>query len=213
LAKQKFYVVWNGLQTGIFTSWKECERQVKGVEGAKYKSFDTREEAERAYASSPYDYMNRAGKTSGANASKKHAPETVLNSSAIAADAACSGNPGPMEYRGVYIPTGQQLFHFGPVHGTNNIGEFLAIVHAMALIKREGWQMAVYSDSRNAIKWVTEGTCKTRLAVDEQTRPLFALIARAEAWLAANPVATRPRLYKWDTDNWGEIPADFGRKK
>ena len=136
----------------------------------------------------------------------------VLKSSALAADAACSGNPGQMEYRGVYIPNGQQLFHFGPVYGTNNIGEFLAIVHAMALIVREGWQMVVYSDSRNAIKWVNEGVCKTRLAVDEQTRPLFALIARAEAWLAAHPVGKRPSLFKWDTDNWGEIPADFGRK-
>jgi len=209
LAKQKFYVVWNGLETGVFTSWQECERQVKGIEGAKYKSFSTREEAERAYASSPYDYITPAVRKAKV---KKQAPEAVLRSSALAADAACSGNPGPMEYRGVYIPNGQELFHFGPVHGTNNIGEFLAIVHAMALIVREGWQMVIYSDSRNAIKWVNEGVCKTRLAVDEQTRPLFALIARAEAWLAAHPAATRPALYKWDTDNWGEIPADFGRK-
>ena len=212
MAKQKFYVVWNGLETGIFTSWKECERQVKGVEGAMYKSFNSREEAEHAYASSPYAYFKRDNKSSGQQDNKLHAPEAVLKSSAIAADAACSGNPGPMEYRGVYIPNGQQLFHFGPVYGTNNIGEFLAIVHAMALIRKNNWQMAVYSDSRNAIKWVQEGVCKTRLAVDEQTRPLFALIARAEAWLAANPVYTRPPLYKWDTDNWGEIPADFGRK-
>ncbi|MBR4338051.1 MAG: ribonuclease H family protein [Bacteroidaceae bacterium] len=212
MAKQKFYVVWNGLQTGIFTSWKECERQVKGVEGAKYKSFDTREEAERAYASSPYEYI-KVNRSTGQQVNKLHAPDAVLNASAIAADAACSGNPGPMEYRGVYIPNGQEIFHYGPVHGTNNIGEFLAIVHAMALIVREGWQMVVYSDSRNAIKWVNEGTCKTRLAIDEQTRPLFALIARAEAWLADHPASKRPLLYKWDTDNWGEIPADFGRKK
>ena len=210
MAKQKFYVVWNGLETGVFTSWKECERQVKGVEGAKYKSFDTREEAERAYASSPYDYISTPTRKAKA---EKHAPDAVLNSSALAADAACSGNPGPMEYRGVYIPNGQEIFHYGPVYGTNNIGEFLAIVHALALIEREGWQMVVYSDSRNAIKWVNEGICKTRLAVEEQTRPLFALIARAEAWLAAHPVSKRPPLYKWDTDNWGEIPADFGRKK
>ncbi|MBR4433158.1 MAG: ribonuclease H family protein [Bacteroidaceae bacterium] len=212
MAKQKFYVVWNGLETGIFTSWKACEQQVKGVEGAKYKSFDTRAEAERAYASSPYDYIKKVNRSTGQQVNKCHAPEAVLNASALAADAACSGNPGPMEYRGVYIPNGQELFHFGPVHGTNNIGEFLAIVHAMALIRREGWQMAVYSDSRNAIKWVNEGVCKTRLAVDEQTRPLFALIARAEKWLADNPLPNRPPLYKWDTDNWGEIPADFGRK-
>ena len=48
--------------------------------------------------------------------------------SAWAVDAACSGNPGPMEYRGIDLATGAEIFHFGPVHGTNNIGEFLAIV-------------------------------------------------------------------------------------
>lgn len=210
MGKQKFYVVWNGLKTGVFTSWKECERQVKGIEGALYKSFANREEAEHAYARGPHDYIQRHRPAAAPSA--KRAPEAVLQSNAIAADAACSGNPGPMEYRGVYIPTGQELFHFGPVRGTNNIGEFLAIVHAMALIEREGWQMDVYSDSRNAIKWVTEGTCKTRMAVTDDTRPLFALIARAEAWLSSHPKATRPRLVKWDTDHWGEIPADFGRK-
>lgn len=210
MAKKKYYVVWNGLQTGVFDSWSACERQVKGVEGALFKSFNTREEAERAYASHPSDYISRRG--TAAPRAAKRAPDEVLHSNAIASDAACSGNPGPMEYRGVYIPTGQELFHYGPVHGTNNIGEFLAIVHAMALIEREGWQMAVYSDSRNAIKWVTEGRCKTKLARDASTEALYGMIARAEAWLAAHPVASRPPLLKWDTDHWGEIPADFGRK-
>ena len=210
MAKKKFYVVWNGLQTGVFDSWDACERQVKGVEGALFKSFDSRAEAERAYASPPGDYISRRSASKPRTAKK--APDAVLHSNAIASDAACSGNPGPMEYRGVYIPTGQELFHFGPVHGTNNIGEFLAIVHAMALIEREHWQMTVYSDSRNAIKWVNEGHCKTKLTRDASTAPLFDMISRAETWLAAHPAASRPPLAKWDTDHWGEIPADFGRK-
>lgn len=210
MAKKKYYVVWHGLQTGVFDSWHACERQVKGVDGALFKSFDTRAAAEQAYASPPSDYISRRG--SVAPRAVKHAPDAVLHSNAIASDAACSGNPGPMEYRGVYIPTGQELFHFGPVHGTNNIGEFLAIVHAMALIEREGWQMTVYSDSRNAIKWVNEGQCKTKLTRDASTEPLFELIGRAEVWLANHPAAKRPPLLKWDTDHWGEIPADFGRK-
>ena len=208
--KQKYYVVWHGQTTGIFDSWHACEQQVKGVEGARYKSFDSREEAERAYASSPADYIRRRG--ASAPRTEKKAPDDVLYSNAIASDAACSGNPGPMEYRGVYIPTGQELFHYGPVHGTNNIGEFLAIVHAMALIVREGWQMSVYSDSRNAIQWITQGHCKTKLVRDASTEALFQMIGRAEAWLAAHPAPHRPQLIKWDTDHWGEIPADFGRK-
>ena len=84
---------------------------------------------------------------------------------ALAVDAACSGNPGPMEYRGVHLPTGKQVFHFGPMHGTNNIGEFLAIVHALALMKQKGLKIPVYSDSYNAILWVNKRQCKTKLQV------------------------------------------------
>ncbi|MBO4444867.1 MAG: ribonuclease H family protein [Bacteroidaceae bacterium] len=212
MAKQKFYVVWNGLQTGVFTSWRECERQVKGVDGARFKSFATREEAERAYASSPDDYISRRKKQEGEPSGVQRAvPEEIKNANVMAVDAACSGNPGQMEYRGVYLPTGQELFHFGPVYGTNNIGEFLAIVHAMALIEKNGWQdMTVYSDSRNAIKWINEGKCKTRLVRDARTESLYQLIARAEQWLSVHP--SRAPLFKWETEEWGEIPADFGRK-
>lgn len=129
---------------------------------------------------------------------------------AIAVDAGCSGNPGPMEYQGVYLGNAQRLFHFGPVHGTNNIGEFLAIVHALALIKQKGWQMKVYSDSYNAILWVRKRQCKTKLERNAQTENLYQLIARAERWLMQNP--DHAEVIKWETAQWGEIPADFGRK-
>ena len=129
----------------------------------------------------------------------------------VAVDAACSGNPGPMEYRGVYLRTGQQIFHFGPVYGTNNIGEFLAIVHALALMKQKGITMPIYSDSYNALKWVKDKTCKTKLVHNEATAPLFQLIARAETWLRTHTYADIP-ICKWETTAWGEVPADFGRK-
>lgn len=135
----------------------------------------------------------------------------IVDFNAIAVDAGCSGNPGPMEYQGVYLGNGQRLFHFGPVHGTNNIGEFLAIVHALALIKQKGWDMKVYSDSYNAILWVRNCKCKTKLARTPQTEHLYGLIARAEAWLMNNK--RHAPVLKWETGAWGEIPADFGRKK
>ncbi|KAB5351920.1 ribonuclease H, partial [Bacteroides stercoris] len=53
MKKEKFYVVWAGVTPGIYTSWTECQLQTKGYEGAKFKSFDTREEAEQAFAASP----------------------------------------------------------------------------------------------------------------------------------------------------------------
>ena len=129
---------------------------------------------------------------------------------ALCVDAACSGNPGPMEYRGVHLPSGKEIFRFGPIQGTNNIGEFLAIVHALALLKQKGLSMPIYSDSVNAINWVKKKQCKTKLERNEKTEELFRLIGRAEKWLAENKYDTP--ILKWETKQWGEIPADFGRK-
>ena len=130
---------------------------------------------------------------------------------ALCVDAACSGNPGPMEYRGVHMPSGREVFHFGPIPGTNNIGEFLAIVHGLALLKQRGLSMPVYSDSVSGMAWVRNCKAKTTLARNEQTARALDLVARAELWLQQNP--THADVSKWDTEAWGEIPADFGRKK
>ena len=140
---------------------------------------------------------------------KTQTPSTVLENS-LAVDAACSGNPGAMEYRGVHVASRQQVFHFGPMYGTNNIGEFLAIVHGLALLKQKGFDMPIYSDSVNAISWVKQKKCKTKLPRDPKTEQLFQLIERAEKWLRENIYSTP--ILKWETQQWGEIPADFGRK-
>lgn len=129
----------------------------------------------------------------------------------IAVDAACSGNPGPMEYRGVYVKTGLELFRVGPLQGgTNNIGEFLAIVHGLALQEKQGTRLPLYSDSVNAQAWVRQGICKTQLQETEENAKIFDMIRRAETWLRTHPF--RVPIYKWETKKWGEIPADFGRK-
>ena len=133
-----------------------------------------------------------------------------VEADAIDVDAACSGNPGPMEYRGVDLRTGQELFHFGPIQGTNNIGEFLAIVHALALQKKEGATRTIYSDSRTAIIWVSKKHCKTTLPRTPENAYLYNVIARAEQWLRVNSYPNK--LLKWETERWGEVPADFGRK-
>ena len=131
---------------------------------------------------------------------------------AWAVDAACSGNPGPMEYQCIDLQTGAQVFHFGPVQGTNNIGEFLAIVHALALMEKQGIKdKIIYSDSYNAILWVKKKKCKTTLTRNSATEQLYQIIARAEQWLMTHNVTTP--IIKWETKQWGEIPADFGRKK
>lgn len=213
MKKEKFYVVWAGGTPGIYTSWTDCQLQTKGYEGAKFKSFDTREEAEKAFAASPYDYIKRTAPAGGGQPGQPPKTDTlppaVLENS-LAVDAACSGNPGAMEYRGVHVASRQQIFHFGPVYGTNNIGEFLAIVHGLALLKQKGYDMPIYSDSVNAIGWVKQKKCKTKLPRDSKTETLFQLIERAEKWLRENTYSTP--ILKWETRQWGEIPADFGRK-
>lgn len=224
--KQKYYVVWQGTQPGIYDRWEDCEKQIKGVAGAKFKSFDTKELAEQAFRLG----FDPNPSPAGGGSSHPHRKSILIKDSdgmmtidpsvgpdqprpelnALAVDAACSGNPGVMEYQGVHILTGQQMFHFKADVGTNNIGEFLAIVHGLAWMKQKNINWIMYSDSVNAQNWVKAKTCRTKLPYTEQTKELYNLIRRAEAWLANNSYSTEIR--KWDTDNWGEIPADFGRK-
>lgn len=212
MKKQKYYVVWNGESPGIYRSWTECQLQIKGYKGAVFKSFDSLAEAEQAFASPPHHYIQPSSHDEPARPaapSLAALPAEVIENS-LAVDAACSGNPGQMEYRGIHLASRQQVFHFGPMYGTNNIGEFLAIVHGLALLKQKGLEMPVYSDSRNAIGWVKQKKCKTRLPRDAKSEPLFRLIERAEKWLRENTYSTP--VLKWETEKWGEIPADFGRK-
>ncbi len=206
MAKEKYYVVWKGITPGVYDSWIACKRQIDGFEGALYKSFASKELATEAYYNGPWDYI-------GKNNVKKTLASAQGNfiRDSLAVDAACSGNPGKMEYRGVYIGTGEEIFKVGPYEkGTNNIGEFLAIVHALALLKNNHLQIPIYSDSANAILWVKNKKCKTKLEPCEANAVLFDLIDRAEKWLANNTYTTP--VLKWETRNWGEIPADFGRK-
>lgn len=210
-ASPKYYVVWIGLNPGIYDSWEGCKNQVEGWKGAVYKGFTTREEAEEAYSSPPELFFERKSPQNVERPKKKpnELPAEIIRQ-AFAVDAACSGNPGQMEYRGVYLGDMEEKFHFGPVFGTNNIGEFLAIVHALALLKQNGLDWPIYSDSRNAILWIRQKRCKTKLECDERTVVLFETIRRAERWLEANNFSNR--IIKWETDRFGEIPADFGRK-
>ena len=130
----------------------------------------------------------------------------------LCVDAACNGSPGKLEYRGVFTESGDQLFRFGPFpDGTNNVGEFLAIVHALTWMTKNKSPLPVYSDSQNGISWVYTGKCKTSLKHTARNAPLFAMIRSAENWLAENEL-NDDAVLKWDTELWGEIPADFGRK-
>ncbi|MDR1725906.1 MAG: ribonuclease H family protein [Bacteroidales bacterium] len=210
--QKKFYVVWKGKHTGIFSTWDECKKNVEGYDGAEYKSFNTESEAKRAFRyQSIFSYLkdNPPQKkiiTAQSPFLENQLPVLV----SIATDAACSGNPGIMEYRGVFVENGKQLFYYKYPFGTNNIGEFLAIVHGLSYLKRHNLNLPLYTDSINAIKWVKAKQCKTKLIRNSKTEALFQYIERAENWLKTNSYSTT--ILKWETERWGEIPADFGRK-
>mgnify|MGYP000152361581 FL=1 len=211
MSKKKFYVVWNGRKKGIFTSWNVCKKQIDGFEGAQYKSFADLKEAEIAFSKKYADYKGLNTKKPTLSATEKASYGTP-NLESISVDAACSGNPGKMEYRGVLTHNKQEIFIKGPFkNGTNNIGEFLALVHGIALLKSKNKEdIPIYSDSRIAMSWVKKKTCRTNITFDASNKDLLELIKRAEKWLKENTY--KNPILKWETKAWGEIPADFGRK-
>ena len=211
MPKKKFYVVWKGRKTGVFTSWNACKRQIDGFEGAQYKSFISLDEAEIASTKKYEDYKGKNTKKPVLSSSEKKKYGTP-NLESISVDAACSGNPGKLEYRGVLTHNKKEIFRKGPyAKGTNNIGEFLALVHGIALLKSKNKEdVPIYSDSKIAMSWVKQKRCKTNIHFDASNKDLLVLIKRAEKWLKENTF--KNPILKWETKAWGEIPADFGRK-
>ncbi|MDS3862241.1 ribonuclease H family protein [Thermosynechococcaceae cyanobacterium BACA0444] len=220
---KKFYAVFAGRQTGLFFTWPDCEAQVKGYQGARYKSFPTRVEAETALSmnlatsqtelfllDSQVNSRPRPGLTAKNTQNKPDGSVPYILDS-LSVDASCLGNPGDVEYRGVHTETKEVLFAVGPLaYGTNNIGEFLAIVDGLQYLQAQGLTIPIYSDSATGMSWVKKKRVQTQLARRPGNQEIFQRIDEALAWLQENTY-TNPIL-KWDTVHWGEIPADYGRK-
>lgn len=207
--KQKYYVVWQGKNPGIYLDWKEAELQIKGVADAKFKSFESENEAKKAFSEKPeiHIYKKKQDKLSLSKSGQIAQP--IANS--IAVDAACSGNPGVLEYQVVETST-KKVIYASPKfpEGTVNLGEFLALVHGLAFLKKHGSEIPIYSDSRTAIAWVRNKKIKTNLERSSKNSELFELVDRALTWLNTNTYPTK--VLKWETEYWGENPADYGRK-
>ncbi len=204
--KSKYYVVWIGNEPGIYDSWEECQLQIKGFPNARYKSFKSLEAANKAFAEGPDPI-----KVNLHPGEKQPLPKDVIVPS-MSVDGACSGNPGKTEYRGVMTDTQIEVFRQGPyLGGSNNLGEFLALVHALAYLKRSGQgDLPIYSDSRTALSWLRNKKVKTTIPRSDKNKKIFELVDRAVTWIHQNN--WHNPILKWDTAKWGEIPADFGRK-
>lgn len=216
----KFYTVWEGRAPGVYDSWDEARDQIENYPGARYKGFSTQEEAVAAFRAGSADNnikdIGRILAKATIREVEKHKISDYrlipgIDLSGWAVDASCLGNPGVMEYRGVELATGNELFRVGPFQdATNNIGEFLAIVHALALMFQQGEWHTIYSDSISGMSWVRNRRVKTSLQRTPKNEKVFQLIERALIWLNVHSYNTR--ILKWQTELWGEIPADFGRK-
>lgn len=144
MAKQKYYVVWEGKKPGVYSTWAECKAQTDQYTGAKYKSYESKAAAEEAYrAGWKGNWGSSAGgaskkKSTGSGRSAGMETSEEVDYDSISVDVGTRGNPGPVEYKGVDTRTGETIFSVGPISkGTNNLGEFLAIVHALAYLKKK----------------------------------------------------------------------------
>jgi len=210
--KKKYYVVWKGRTPGIYDSWEDCKLQINEFIGAQYKSFESLEEATIAFRKDPKEVLNYGKKEDKPVVSSNNRSKNNIIKNSICVDAACSGNPGDMEYRCVFTISKAEIFHKGPFKdGTNNIGEFLGLVHALAMLdQQKKYDITIYTDSITAISWVKNKKAKTKLERTSRNKELFELLERAQIWLNQNTI--KNPILKWETEIWGEIPADFGRK-
>lgn len=217
----KYYVVFIGHNPGVYDTWDEAKEQTIGFPGAVCKAYSSSAEASEAYRKFSYaedrnelfrlisSPVRENTEKTEPNMNFKSNPE--IDQDAWAVDASCLGNPGKMEYRGIDLSTGKILFQTGPFEdATNNVGEYLALVHAMALMAKKGEYHTIYSDSRTAMSWVRNKKVKTQLQKTDRNAKVFELLARASVWVNTHQFPAK--ILKWQTERWGEIPADFGRK-
>lgn len=185
----KFYAVKRGRSPGIYLTWAECELQVKGFQNAKFKSFNSLLEAET--------YINDVEEL-----------QHELPIHGLAVDASLlKGSKG--EFQIVDLSTGK-LIYSSPVYvdTTVNVMEFLAIIKAIEISRTqiEFTKCDIYSDSATAITWVKNKHINSKL---ELTEELKLLVDNALIVLNQN---CENKIIKWDTNSFGEIPADFSRK-
>jgi ribonuclease HI len=210
MSSKKYYAVLNGRKTGIFESWAECEEQIKGFSGALYKSFKSRGQAEEALGLISQSILFPV-ESKEVKWKEPIFPASEIIMDSVCVDASCIGNPGDVEYRGIYMATREVIFHKRPMsNGTNNLGEFLAIIHSLAYLKKKESNIPIYSDSETAIIWIRNKKVRTKLEKSNDNEEIFDLTERGLKWLENNDYSNP--ILKWDTVNWGEIPADFGRK-
>jgi ribonuclease HI len=222
MAKNKYYVVWEGSKPGIYDTWSECQAQTNGYPQAKFKAYQSEAEAQVAFKEGWKKHWGKSNSTKSKSESNSTTKSKVsqaiffeedeeIDYDSISVDVGTRGNPGPIEYKGVDTRTGEMLFQVGPIeNGTNNLGEFIAIIHGLSYLKKLGSNKTVYTDSKTALSWIRKKKVSSTLVRDESTKKIWELTDRALKWLQNNTYENK--VLKWNTEKWGEIKADYGRK-
>lgn len=185
MAKQKYYVVWQGRKTGIFTDWPTTQASVAGFSGASHKSFLTRAEAEAAYKEKPA----RTNKPSVTTAKVKASSTSESSSSYILdpafdihifCDGGCDPNPGKSGSGVAVYQSGKLVKLYHGLHaslGTNNTAELNALHQAMLIAAeklKEKKKIQILSDSTYSIKAMTQwgANWKKTGRIDGKGKPL-----------------------------------------
>jgi len=165
---KKFYVVWQGRETGVFTDWETCKKHIDRYAGARYKSFKTRAEAESAFRSG-HAAAKTSTKTPHRRTSGKGLPTLTADAvdkldirTKIFTDGGCEPNPGQAG-SGVAVYRDGDLaelwYGLYTPHGTNNTAELNALHQALLMAQREIAQantVAIFCDSKYAIQCITQ---------------------------------------------------------
>ncbi|CAH9058473.1 Ribonuclease H [Pseudoalteromonas sp. CIP111854] len=164
---KKYYVIWTGRETGIFTTWDKCKSLVDGFAGAKYKSYSSLEEAQSAFSGklslTPLKAKQRA-KTNKSNITSLCQKEidAMPFDIKIYTDGACDPNPGKAGTGlAVYKQNELSELWYGLYQaiGTNNTAELRGLAQALLLAKEylaSNFSVVIFCDSRYSIDCVTK---------------------------------------------------------
>jgi len=169
---KKFYVVWKGAKTGVFSTWAEVQSNTQGRADAQFMGFPSKAEADAAFSSTYTKALMKRSLTnnSSSNTITRKPPRNNDNKPApkitaeiqIYCDGACSPNPGKSG-------TGLAVYKQGKVtslyyglyqpNGTNNTAELNGLLYAFKLAKKylpEVEPVQILSDSKYSIDCITK---------------------------------------------------------
>ncbi len=202
----QFYGVWVGRMPGIYDNWNDCKAQVDKFPKAKYSKLKA-SNLKDAKIEFELGFENKAQVSSNNNEVNKPI-EGFLTVDGASNGLVC-------EFQAVWYPTKEVAFASKQFDGgTNNIAEFLGLVSACKYLKDRNLPIQIYTDSVTALAWFRNKKANTTAnTTGKATEELSDLLVKAEKFLVTHDEFLKgSKILKWETKDWGEIPADYGRK-